>query len=274
MPLYGLSSPDGFDSPAFETKLDWQRWCKASPEVRAELRATSQRKSLDFQSRWRSEDWSGRLAIVRALSGRKAAIRFGEVGDDIVNEAGNAAVAAVVSACSFSFGGDTESGFRPDYFMSLTSREVARIGICAARQFILKELCCGQTGASDALWRLRREGEGNPFTRLPDAPGHWSGSDLVLPGQFKLAAQCVRSVLTALAKRVRGMNRMQLGRARRSAARVARVLRAVCFGESLAVACERLGYGWDTARSRSMGFQAALRKLGLETWLNHSLVTA
>ena len=145
--------------------------------------------------------------------------------------------------------------------MMLTFWQVARIGVNAAIRSILRDFVVGQTGNTRALRNLKRDDLANIDMDAQREPA------CILPGQREIARACVRPVLTALRKRARRMNRIQLGRARKSAARVARVLRAVCFGDSLAVACERFGYGWDAARSRSMGFNKALASLGLSSWV-------
>ncbi|GEM_PF-6968717 len=269
------------DSPLFEVKQDSERWHQLGPDRQASVRAKSSRKSLGIQSRWELEDCEGRLVLLGEYAARKASSRFGGVGRDAIREAGAVAVAAVIEACcvaslpsgraSVDAFQSIGQSFNAAGFMAMPFRDVARIAVNAASRSIRREFVSGQTGCTQALAKLRCVGalsEACERCICPQFCTRDNGGSIPDEMRECFVARVQRAVGEALKARLAGLDsKIAVGRAQRAARNVLAVLTDICSGDSLAVACQRWGYSWDAARSRSMGFQSALAGLGLGAWL-------
>jgi hypothetical protein len=163
------------DEPAFESAKAASAWASLGESGQADQRQAFATKQLDFRSRWAASPCAARLSMLADYVGRRMGRRFGNVSETSKLEAGLAGRAAVIAACSFSFGGDVGSGtgFVESFFMAVGSQEayyadnpeddrdsgftiLSRIALSAGSSSLLHELTGGQTGTAAELQRLRQ----------------------------------------------------------------------------------------------------------------------
>jgi hypothetical protein len=255
------------DEPAFESAKAASAWASLGDALQSEFRQAFATKQLDFRSRWSASGCASRLSMLADYVGRRMGRRFGNVSETSKIEAGLAGRAAVVAACSFSFGGDVQSGFVESYFMASHFREVSRIALRAGSASLLDELTGGQTGRDCDRRELR--GGGDVIGEVESVGSYIypldGGESLPLAVRESFAAECGAMVRRALAARLSSgiHGAIAIGRYTRAAVKVEAVLAAVASGDSLELACSLAGYAWERSHNRSKGFSAAMESLGL-----------